>query len=129
MSVVGMAEVVLGARGTSTKADVYSFGVLLLELITRQKPSSSVFGDGVTLVGWVKQALDTNTLHTVVDPVLTIGGLYNIHAEEMTVLCKLGLFCAQPVAAARPDMATVVDVLARGARQFPPALANDQKHV
>ncbi|XP_027332115.1 brassinosteroid LRR receptor kinase [Abrus precatorius] len=53
----------------STKGDVYSYGVVLLELLTGKRPTdSSDFGDN-NLVGWVKQHAKTK-ISDVFDPEL-----------------------------------------------------------
>jgi len=41
----------------STYGDVYSFGVLLLEIFTGKRPTDNMFRDGLTLHGFVKAAL------------------------------------------------------------------------
>ncbi|OWM82278.1 hypothetical protein CDL15_Pgr001852 [Punica granatum] len=53
----------------STKGDVYSYGVVLLELLTGKRPTDSAdFGDN-NLVGWVKQHAKLK-ISDVFDPVL-----------------------------------------------------------
>ncbi|KAI9115862.1 hypothetical protein K1719_012792 [Acacia pycnantha] len=50
----------------STMGDVYSFGILVLEMLTGRKPTDQVFGDGHDLHSYVKVAY-TNNLLKVVD--------------------------------------------------------------
>jgi hypothetical protein len=38
----------------TTKGDVYSFGVLVLEMVTRRKPTDDMLEAGMSLHGWVK---------------------------------------------------------------------------
>ncbi|KAI3996657.1 hypothetical protein MKX01_009489 [Papaver californicum] len=42
-------------RNVSTKGDVYSFGVLLLEILTGKRPTDVLFHQGSTLHEWVKR--------------------------------------------------------------------------
>ncbi|KAM0850484.1 hypothetical protein ACQ4PT_053048 [Festuca glaucescens] len=55
----------------TTKGDVYSYGVVLLELLSGKKPiDPTEFGDN-NLVGWVKQMVKENRSSEVFDPTLT----------------------------------------------------------
>ncbi|KAG2642563.1 brassinosteroid LRR receptor kinase BRL1-like [Panicum virgatum] len=55
----------------TTKGDVYSYGVVLLELLSGKKPiDPNEFGDN-NLVGWVKQMVKENRSSEIFDPTLT----------------------------------------------------------
>ena len=54
----------------TTKGDVYSYGIMLLELLTGKKPTDNMFVEGMTLRKWVisgfpdqvTEAVDRNLL-------------------------------------------------------------------
>lgn len=53
----------------STNGDVYSYGILLLEMITGKKPTDDMFKDEANLHNFVKMALPVNP-EQVLDPLL-----------------------------------------------------------
>ena len=53
----------------STYGDVYSFGILILELFTGNRPAEDMFSDGLSLHGFVKMAIPDRVME-ITDPVL-----------------------------------------------------------
>ena len=53
----------------STEGDVYSYGVLVLEMFTGRRPIDDIFQDGLNLPNFVKMALPERLVQ-VVDPML-----------------------------------------------------------
>ncbi|XP_030444416.2 receptor-like protein kinase BRI1-like 3 [Syzygium oleosum] len=55
----------------TAKGDVYSYGVILLELLSGKRPiDSSAFGDDNNLVGWAKQLQREKRSNEILDPEL-----------------------------------------------------------
>lgn len=91
------------------KADVYSFGVLLLEIISGKSSSMAAFGeDLLVLVEWAWQLKEQERLFDLVDPELT-----EYPAREMLRFIKVGLFCTQAASKQRPTMKQVLDMLSK----------------
>ncbi|KAJ9559466.1 hypothetical protein OSB04_014080 [Centaurea solstitialis] len=58
----------MGSR-LSTYGDVYSFGILILELFTGKRPTDEMFSDGLSLHSFVKTAIPERVIE-ITDPVL-----------------------------------------------------------
>ena len=56
----------------SKEGDVYSFGILMLELFSRKRPTDKMFENGLNLHEFVKNALPER-LDEIVDPTLLPG--------------------------------------------------------
>lgn len=96
------------SEGISTKGDVYSFGVLLLQMMTGCSPTDEKFSDGGTLREFVDRAFPDN-INAVADPVMLQD---DSNATEVVTKCviplvKLGLSCSKTSPKERPDMGRV----------------------
>lgn len=90
----------------STKSDAFSFGVMVMEIITGRKNGCCNSDDLLTTV-W--EHWDAGTAMETVDPSMAAAGIFS----EVDVLrcIHVGLLCVQPDPAARPVMSSVLVML------------------
>ncbi|KAK9054458.1 hypothetical protein SSX86_025536 [Deinandra increscens subsp. villosa] len=88
----------------TTKGDVYSYGVLVMELATGRR---SVEGGEECLVEWSRRVMRRRSIIPVS---LLVSGLAEGSAE-MRELLRLGLRCTNDTPQSRPDMNEVLDML------------------
>lgn len=94
----------------SVKADVFSYGVLVLELITGQRNSSfNLDVDSQNLLDWAYKMYKKGKSLEIVDPALAS----TMVAEEVAMCIQLGLLCTQGDPTLRPTMRRVVVMLSR----------------
>ncbi|GLU07254.1 hypothetical protein SLE2022_242180 [Rubroshorea leprosula] len=91
------------------KSDVYSYGVVLLELLTGRKPVDMSQPSGQeNLVAWARPILrDKDRLEDLADP--RLGGKYP--KEDFVRVCTIAAACVAPEASQRPTMGEVVQSL------------------
>nr|KJB74285.1 hypothetical protein B456_011G285100 [Gossypium raimondii] len=104
--------------GLSTKGDVYSYGILLLEMFTGKRPTDERFREGLSLRNFVKAALPERIVE-VTDPILVeervargTPGVKNSrndrHLRCLNSLFEIGLTCSAESPNERIDMSDVV---------------------
>ncbi|GLJ50996.1 hypothetical protein SUGI_1085970 [Cryptomeria japonica] len=108
----------LGGRVT-TEGDVYGYGILLLEMLTRKRPTEDIFAGDLNMHKWINSAFP-NSLIDVLDRRLLrdiVGMEEGMEEEEdlykrcYTTLFGIGLACSKDSAEERPNMKVVVRVL------------------
>ncbi|KAJ1421848.1 Serine/threonine-protein kinase, active site [Sesbania bispinosa] len=94
----------------TTKGDVYSFGVLIMELATGRH---AVDGGEECLVEWARRVMGYGRHHGLSRsiPVLLMGSGLVGGAEEMGELLRIGVRCTSEVPHARPNMKEVLAML------------------
>jgi serine/threonine protein kinase len=94
----------------TTKSDVYSFGVVLLECITGRRPVEAAFGEGRSVVQWVREHLhQKRDPAEVVDP--RLQGRPDAQVQEMLQALGIALLCASARPDDRPTMKDVAALL------------------
>ncbi|XVE83021.1 hypothetical protein DITRI_Ditri16bG0053100 [Diplodiscus trichospermus] len=89
----------------SAKSDVFSFGVVLLEIISGREPLNIHRPRNEwSLVEWAKSYIRESKIEEIIDP--NIKGGY--HAEAMWRVVEVALACIEPFSAYRPCMSDIV---------------------
>ncbi|KAF3455471.1 hypothetical protein FNV43_RR00100 [Rhamnella rubrinervis] len=101
----------------STKSDVFSFGVLLLEIISSRKNTECINGSQfVNLIGHVWELWNDGRVLDIVDPALC----QPFSTDEVSRCIHIGLLCVQEEATERPTMSDVIFMLANETTLPPP---------
>ncbi|KAH9293425.1 hypothetical protein KI387_041371, partial [Taxus chinensis] len=93
----------------SKKMDVYSYGVVLLELITRKKALDSTFAEGMDIVSWVKSSNEGEGV--VIDEGLGDQAVESVVKEEILGMIRIAMKCTEAKAEDRPSMRQVIEML------------------
>ncbi|CAO2182722.1 unnamed protein product [Urochloa humidicola] len=91
----------------STKSDMFSFGVIVLEVLTGRRNTSRSDGSSRNLLSYVWEKWRRGSVAEVVDA--SLGGQYA--AGEALACAQVGLLCVQKDPGARPDASAVVLML------------------
>ncbi|XP_074285811.1 uncharacterized protein LOC141611227 [Silene latifolia] len=100
----------------STYGDVYSFGILVLEMFTGRRPTDGKWNRGKSLHGVVKEALSKEVLTEILDPLLleeivreeTDSGLI---MEAVISILRIALLCSADLPRERLYMSDVANRL------------------
>ncbi|KAJ9689523.1 hypothetical protein PVL29_014956 [Vitis rotundifolia] len=94
----------------SSRGDIYSYGIMLLEMVTRKKPLDEMFSEEMSMRHWV-QATIPNKIMEVVDenlPRNQDGGDAIATQEKLLAIMELGLECSRELPEERMDIKEVV---------------------
>ncbi|GFP98613.1 probable LRR receptor-like serine/threonine-protein kinase at4g36180 [Phtheirospermum japonicum] len=93
----------------SKESDVYSFGILVLEILTGKKPV--MFTQDEDIVKWVKRQLQRGQVSELLEPGLLELDPESSEWEEFLLGVKVGLLCTMPDPIERPSMTDAVFML------------------
>ena len=104
------------------KSDVYSFGVVLLEILTGRRPVEAEYGEGSSIVDWVRRKVaggGDGGARDVMDAAAWAADRRQSGEEareEMALALRVALRCTSRSPQERPSMREVVSMLQEAKR-------------
>lgn len=99
-------EYMQSGRATE-KTDVYSFGVLVLEVVSGKRPTDASFIEkGLNIVGWLNHLISENRQREMVD-----SQCEGVQTESLDALLSIAIQCVSSAPEDRPTMHRVVQIL------------------
>ncbi|KAL5748766.1 hypothetical protein ACOSQ2_026063 [Xanthoceras sorbifolium] len=113
LATIGYMAPEFGSEGiVSTKGDVYSYGILLMETFTGKKPTDEIFVGEMNLKRWVGESLsgDSDAVIQVVDDNLLSRNHEDFEAKKdcLISIMQLSLKCSADSHEERMDMGAVL---------------------
>lgn len=124
MQKIVTAEYGIGGK-VSTSGDIYSYGVLLLEMVTSKRPTDPMFKEGLNLHNYARAAMGDHLLE-ICDPLL-LRNDYSDHAQStrnrgqdtvfmrkkacLCLMLELGVACSMEIPQYRLDIYSVIEEL------------------
>ncbi|XP_059638762.1 receptor kinase-like protein Xa21 [Cornus florida] len=110
LGTVGYIAPEYGSEGrVSTKGDIYSYGIMLLETFTRKNPRNEIFIEELSLRQWVNASLPQKIIEVIDRGLLTVGGVEMSSTQGIFVsIIELGLECSRELPEERNDIKEVV---------------------
>ncbi|KAG6714744.1 hypothetical protein I3842_05G217000 [Carya illinoinensis] len=97
-----------GSEGIiSTRGDAYSYGILLMEIFTRKKPTDDMFSEEISLKSWVEESLSLSINEVVDTNLLRNERDYAAIEGCLSSVIRLALNCCEDSPRERMDMKTV----------------------
>ncbi|XP_051151674.1 LRR receptor-like serine/threonine-protein kinase FEI 1 isoform X2 [Andrographis paniculata] len=99
-------EYMLSGRATA-KTDVYSFGVLVLEIVSGKRPTDASFIEkGLNIVGWLNYLVSETRQREIVDP-----HCEGVETESLDSVLSIAIQCVSSGPEDRPTMHRIVQIL------------------
>ncbi|KAG8383206.1 hypothetical protein BUALT_Bualt05G0160400 [Buddleja alternifolia] len=110
-----MAPEYLAHGHLTEKADVYSFVVVLLEIVTgreNNKSKSTEYTDSLVTIAW--NHFQQRTIEELFDPNLMLHNYHNTDVKnEILLVVHVGLLCTQEIPSLRPSMSKALEMLVK----------------
>ncbi|CAH1433962.1 unnamed protein product [Lactuca virosa] len=117
-----MAPEYLAFGQLTEKADVYSYGVLLLEVVTgmqNNRSKDSEDSDSLVSIAWTH--FQQGTVEEILDPNLMFNNTYPKHSfkKEAVKVVHVGLLCTQEAPSLRPSISMALKMLVKDDEPLP----------